>query len=31
VGRVSDQAALHGVINKLWDLGLTLLLLQRLE
>ncbi len=30
-GLVTDQAALHGVINKLWDLGLTLLLVQRLE
>jgi hypothetical protein len=30
-GRVSDQAALHGLINKLQDLGLTLLLVQRLE
>ncbi len=31
VGKVVDQAALQGVINKLWDLGLTLLSLQRLE
>jgi len=30
-GKVVDQAALQGVINKLWDLGLTLLSLQRLE
>jgi hypothetical protein len=31
VGKVRDQAALHSVIDKLWDLGLTLLSLQRLE
>ncbi len=31
VGKVTDQAALHGLINKLWDLGLTLVSLQRLD
>ncbi len=31
VGKVIDQSALQGVINKLWDLGLALLSLQRLE
>ncbi len=31
VGKVTDQAALHGMINKLWDLGLTLVSIQRLD
>ncbi len=30
-GLVTDQAALHGLIDKLGDLGLVLLSLQRLE
>ncbi len=30
-GVVTDQAALHGLIDKLGDLGLVLLSLQRLE
>ncbi len=30
-GKVADQAALQGAINKLWDLGLTLVSLQRLD
>jgi hypothetical protein len=30
-GLVADQAALHSAINKLCDLGLTLLLVQRVD
>jgi len=30
-GMVADQAALHGIIHKVRDLGLTLVSLQRLE
>jgi len=30
-GMVADQAALHGLIRKLRDLGLTLVSLQRME
>ena len=31
VARVSDQAALRGILCKLWDLNLTLISLQRIE
>jgi len=30
-GRVTDQAALRGMLCKLWDLNLTLISLRRLE
>jgi hypothetical protein len=30
-GHMRDQAALHGVLNKVRDLGLTLISVQRLE
>jgi hypothetical protein len=30
-GPVVDQAALRGILNKLWDLNLTLLSVKRLE
>ena len=30
-GRVTDQAALHGLLRKLYDLGLPLLLVSRLD
>ncbi len=30
-GTVADQAALRGIVNKLWDLGLTLLSVARIE
>ncbi len=30
-GMVADQAALRGILGKLWDLGLTLLAVNRIE
>ena len=30
-GIITDQAALRGILNKLWDLNLTLLSVKRLE
>jgi len=30
-GRVRDQAPLHGILNKVRDLGLDLLLIKRIE
>jgi hypothetical protein len=30
-GTVTDQAALRGILAKLWDLGLTLLAVSRIE
>jgi hypothetical protein len=30
-GQVADQAALRGVLAQLWDLGLTLLAVRRIE
>ncbi len=30
-GQITDQAALHGVLNKIRDLGLTLIAVQRLN
>ncbi len=30
-GIIADQAALHGLVNKIRDLGLTLLLVKRLD
>jgi hypothetical protein len=31
IGRIADQLTLRGVLDKLWDLGLTLLSLHRIE
>jgi len=31
IGLITDQLALRGVLDKLWDLGLTLLSLHRIE
>ena len=31
MGPVADQAALRGMLNKLWDLNLTLLSVRRIE
>ena len=31
IGLITDQMALRGVLDKLWDLGLTLLSLHRIE
>ena len=31
IGRVADQAALRGVLCKLWDLNLTLISIRRIE
>ena len=31
IGSVADQTALHGVLHKIRDLGLPLLIVQRLE
>ena len=31
IGLIADQLALRGVLDKLWDLGLTLLSLHRIE
>src|SRR5574339_386943 len=31
IGLINDQLALRGVLDKLWDLGLTLLYLHRIE
>ena len=31
IGLITDQIALRGVLDKLWDLGLTLLSLHRIE
>ena len=31
IGPITDQLALRGVLDKLWDLGLTLLSLHRIE
>jgi len=31
IGLITDQSALRGVLDKLWDLGLTLLSLHRIE
>lgn len=30
-GVLPDQAALHGLLNKIWDLGMILLSVQRLD
>jgi hypothetical protein len=30
-GQIADQAALHGVLTKIRDLGLTLIAVQRLD
>jgi hypothetical protein len=30
-GAVADQAALHGLLNKAWDLGLVLISVRRLD